>query len=63
MFERILLPLDGSEIAETAIPYGEELARRLGSEIVLYHTHGPEHQEQQHMRQMYLDRLAETDAK
>jgi len=60
MFERILLPLDGSEIAEIAIPYGEELARRLGSEVILYHTHGPEHQQQQHMHQMYLDRLAET---
>jgi nucleotide-binding universal stress UspA family protein len=59
MFERILLPLDGSETAEIAIPYGEELARRLGSEVILYHTHGPEHQ-QQHMHQMYLDRLAET---
>ena len=60
MFERILLPLDGSEIAEMAIPYGEELARRLGSEVVLYHTYGPEHQVQQHMHQMYLDRLAEA---
>ena len=44
MFERILLPLDGSEIAEIAIPYGEELARRLGSEVILYHTQGPEQQ-------------------
>jgi nucleotide-binding universal stress UspA family protein len=60
MFERILLPLDGSEIAEIALPYGEELARRLGSEVILYHTHGPEHQQQQHMHQMYLDRLTET---
>ena len=60
MFERILLPLDGSEIAETALPYGEELARGLGSEVVLYHVRGHEHQPQEHMHQMYLDRLAET---
>jgi nucleotide-binding universal stress UspA family protein len=31
MFERILIPLDGSEITEMAVPYGEELGIRLGS--------------------------------
>ena len=40
MFERILLPLDGSEIAEMALPYGEELARSLGSELILFHVRG-----------------------
>ena len=60
MFERILLPLDGSEEAEAALPYGEELAQRLGSEIILYHVHGPEQQKQEHAQQVYLDRLAET---
>jgi nucleotide-binding universal stress UspA family protein len=60
MFERILLPLDGSELAELALPYGEELASRLGSEIILYHVYEHEHQHQEHMHQSYLDRLAET---
>ncbi len=60
MFERILLPLDGSELSELAIPYGEELASRLGSEIILYHVYGREHQHQEHMHQAYLDRLVET---
>ena len=60
MFERILLPLDGSELAEMALPYGEELARRLGSEVILFHVCGPEHQQYEHMHQMYLDSLAET---
>ncbi len=60
MFERILLPLDGSELAETAIPYAEELAGQLGSEIVLYHVYGREHQQQEHMHQAYLNRLAES---
>ena len=32
----------------------------MSSEVILYHTHGPEHQQQQHMHQMYLDRLAEA---
>jgi nucleotide-binding universal stress UspA family protein len=60
MFERILLPLDGSELSEMAIPYGEELASKLGSELILYHVQGNEHSQLGHMHQMYLDRLAET---
>lgn len=61
MFNRIFLPLDGSELAEITLPYGEELARRLGSEVVLLHVRGHEHQpEYQHIHQVYLDRLAET---
>ena len=60
MFERILLPLDGSELAEIAIPYAEELASGLGSEVVLYHVRRHEHADQQRMHQMYLDRLAEV---
>jgi len=63
MFERILLPLDGSEQAEMALPYGEELGRRLGSELILFHVCGPEHQQYQRMHQMYLESLAETLAR
>ena len=60
MFKRILLPLDGSELAEITLPYGEELARRLGSELVLVHVRSQERQEYEHIHQVYLDRLAET---
>jgi nucleotide-binding universal stress UspA family protein len=60
MFERIMLPLDGSEVAEVALPYGEELARRLGSEVILLHVPGSEHQQYERIHKMYLDRLAET---
>ena len=35
MYEKILVPLDGSELAEVALPYAEELAGRMGSEIIL----------------------------
>ncbi len=59
MFQRILLPLDGSELSEMTIPYGEELASKLGSEVILYHVHGHEHSNQEHMHQIYLERVAE----
>ena len=35
MYEKILVPLDGSELAEGALPYVEGLARKLGSEVIL----------------------------
>jgi nucleotide-binding universal stress UspA family protein len=38
LFERILVPLDGSRVGEAAIPFAEGLARVLGSELVLFHV-------------------------
>ena len=35
MFEKILVPLDGSELAEGALPYVEEIARSFSSEVIL----------------------------
>lgn len=58
MFARILMPLDGSELAETALPYGEELAAKLGSEIVLYHVRGTDQPELEHIHEVYLDTVA-----
>ena len=54
MFERILLPLDGSHSAEAAIPYVAELTARLGSEAILFHACPPEHQPFSNMHQLYL---------
>jgi nucleotide-binding universal stress UspA family protein len=60
MFEKILLPLDGSELAEIVLPYGEELARRLGSELILFRVREQESMDYERIHQMYLDRLAEA---
>src|SRR4030042_3551555 len=35
MYERILVPLDASELAEQAIPYVEQLAKKFNSEVIL----------------------------
>jgi nucleotide-binding universal stress UspA family protein len=35
MYERILLPLDGSEVAEQALPYAVAQAKRFGAELML----------------------------
>ena len=35
MFEKIVVPLDGSKLAEVALPYAEELGAKMDSNIVL----------------------------
>lgn len=35
MYRRLLVPLDGSELAEEALPHALGLAGRLGSEVIL----------------------------
>ena len=41
MFNRILVPLDGSKLAERAIPHAEEFARIFGSSIILLQVLDP----------------------
>jgi nucleotide-binding universal stress UspA family protein len=60
MFERILLPLDGSELAETAIPYVRDLAGQLEAEVHLLHACPPEHKEYLRMHQLYLKNVADN---
>lgn len=38
MYEKLLVPLDGSQLAEAAIPHAEEMARKFGSEVVFIHV-------------------------
>lgn len=38
MFRRLLVPLDGSRLAEAALPPAVTLARQLGAEITLFHA-------------------------
>ncbi|MBP1706985.1 MAG: universal stress protein [Chloroflexi bacterium] len=59
MFEKILLPLDGSELAEAAIPYVRDLAAQLEAEVYLMHACPPEHVAYLHMHQIYLNSMAE----
>jgi nucleotide-binding universal stress UspA family protein len=60
MFEKILIPLDGSEFAEAALPYGEELGRAFRSEMILLHVYTHECRNYQHMYKIYLGSLAES---
>jgi nucleotide-binding universal stress UspA family protein len=58
MFEKILLPLDGSELAEQAIPYVRELAGQLDAEVYLLHVCPEGHQNLVRMHNIYLEHTA-----
>ena len=36
MYKKILVPLDGSELAKKALEHAEELAKTYGAEIILF---------------------------
>lgn len=60
MYGKIVVPLDSSKQAEVALPYAEELAGRMGSEIILLsvlETAEP-HVHQNHRN--YIDKVIET---
>jgi len=60
MHDKILVTLDGSELAEAALPYAEELAGKLPCEIrLLYVGESPEDRYQQ-MRQPYIEEVLKT---
>jgi len=59
MYERILVPLDGSKFAEQALPPVVELARAFGSEVVLVEVCEPEESEYGQACRLYINNEAE----
>lgn len=60
MYERILVPLDGSQLAEIALPYAEEISGRLGSEVTLIYVSESIDDPHQHIHQIYMQKMAES---
>ena len=60
MYERILVPLDGSEIAQIALPYAEKLVKTLGSQLILIYVNESDEDRYHHMHQFYLQQMAEA---
>ncbi len=59
MYKRMIVPLDGSEVAEAVFPYAKELAGRLGIEVILLHIANPTLKDYQPMTQAYIGHAAE----
>jgi nucleotide-binding universal stress UspA family protein len=59
MYKRMLVPLDGSKLAEVALPYAEELAGRLGYEVTLVNVRSPAEDPYHPVLRSYLQSMAE----
>ncbi|HVP57709.1 MAG TPA: universal stress protein [bacterium] len=58
MYKHVLVPLDGSELAETALPYAGEIAGRLGSKVTIIYVSEPEKPDPfPRMHRSYMDRM------
>jgi nucleotide-binding universal stress UspA family protein len=60
VYKKILVPLDSSELAEEALPYAEELAARLASEVTLLYVGKSTEDSQRQMLKDYLKKAVET---
>jgi nucleotide-binding universal stress UspA family protein len=59
MWKRILVPLDGSNLAELALAYAEEIAVAFKSELVLLYVNEPKEDQYRHMHKLYMEEVAE----
>ncbi len=62
MFEKILVPLDGSELSEQALPLAEELAGQLGSKVVVLQVSESTESGLYHMQELYINQIAQRVA-
>jgi nucleotide-binding universal stress UspA family protein len=59
MYERIMVPLDGSNAAEMVLPYAEEMATKFNTEIALVSVAEPAPTEFDHLFRVYLHTIQE----
>jgi nucleotide-binding universal stress UspA family protein len=59
MYEKLLVPIDGSELAEIALPFAEELAGRLGSQIDLLYVSESGKDPYRRMHRLYLQKMVD----
>lgn len=60
MLNKILVPLDGSALAETSLPYARQIAAQTASQIVLLHVSSTAEDSADRMRHLYLEKLVDS---
>lgn len=60
MYEKIVVPLDGSPLAEVALPYAEELAGKTRSEIILLSVLPSEETREYQKCQRYANKIVDV---
>lgn len=59
MYKKILVPLDGSDVAEMALPYAEEISARMNARMVLISVSGPKGDKRDHLFRYYLEGVSQ----
>ena len=59
MYQRMLVLLDGSELAEVVLPFAKELAARLNLEVILLQVYGPMGRDFVPVHRAYIERAAD----
>ncbi|MFC1979760.1 universal stress protein [Chloroflexota bacterium] len=59
MFDRILVPVDSSKLADAVLPYAEELAGNFNSEVTLMYVCEPGEQKHHLVHKFYMGKIAE----
>ena len=59
MYEKVLMPLDSSKVAQSALPYAEELAGHLKSELTLLYVCPPGDESSKPLHEQYLRIISE----
>lgn len=60
MYKNMLIPVDGSKLAESVFPYAREVAGRLGTNVTILHVSDPKESETLPMHRAYVKHLAEV---
>jgi len=60
MYKMMLVPVDGSKLAEAAFSYAKELAGRLDTDVNILHVVDPRESESMPMHQAYVNHSAEV---
>ena len=63
MYERIMVPLDGSKLAEVSLPCVEEISGRFGSEVIVVGACEAATSKYRHVHQCYLSSVSEDIAR
>lgn len=59
MYKKVVVPLDGSPLAEVALPYAEEIAAKMGSDIVFLTVLESEELEQYRNHHVYTGKIVD----
>ncbi|MFC2024491.1 universal stress protein [Chloroflexota bacterium] len=60
MYQKMLIPVDGSSLSEVVFPYAKDLAGRLGLDIILFHVHSSKENETLPLHQAYIEQKAQV---